>query len=167
MNPGLGDVPFGQRNTLQGFRAEPRQNLGAQPRQKFGAQPRQNLGGEPLKNLGVQPRQNLRAQLRQSHGAQPRQNLGGEPRQNLGGEPFQRSGVQPEIRATRPTQAPRGPTVPSVTRVAHSPARGRGNGVSRISEPVRTVNCGGHRAPSCAKCPGNIYDYRGYVERGG
>ena len=157
MNPGLGDVSFGQRNTLQGFRAKPRQNLGAQPRQKFGAQPRQNLGREPLKNLGVQPRQNLRAQLRQSHVAQPCQNLGGEP--------FQRSGVQPEIRATRPTQAPRGPTVPSVARVAHSPT-GRGNAFLHISEPVRTVNCGAHRAPTCAKCPGNIYDYKGYVEGG-
>ena len=62
--------------------------------------------------------------------------------QRLGARQPQRSGLQ--VRATRPTPAPRGPTTPSV-------ALERGL-VSRRTEP-KPVNCGGHRAPSCGRCP--------------
>ena len=97
MNPGLGEVQFGQGNNLQGF--------------------------------------------------------GAESRQSLGGAPLQRSGLQLETGATRPTPAPRGPTAASVAQVAQSPGRGGGrNGIFRTSEPT-PVNCGGHKAPSCARCP--------------
>ena len=64
------------------------------------------------------------------------QSFGERPGQRLGARPLQRFGLQPEVGATRPTPAPRGPTAPPSLARRHN-----------------LVNCGAHKAPSCARCP--------------